>query len=123
MPRINNPYFPHPNVKCLINGGEKCMCSTSRYLDLPEDTKDCLIQPIKVGRSDAEALAPGKMWTPDTGFMELQDWANRLKLMEEQKKLKEEKEKMEARKAKEARERRRVKTEKKEKYDGKDLRW
>jgi hypothetical protein len=102
--QIRNPYFPHPNVKCLIDE-DTCMCATGRHLEIPDDARSVIIQPIAGGRSDAEVLAPGKAWTPDLGFMELDVWADRMKVMEEKKKLQEEKDAMAARKAKEARER------------------
>ena len=103
--KIRNPYWPHPNTRFLINDGESCMCSTAREVDLPEDTKSVLIQPVDKGRSDAQALAPGKMWTPEHEFMELDVWADRVKVQQEKAKLEAEREKDAKRRAKEAKER------------------
>lgn len=81
------------------------LVTTGSEVDAPEDVVDCLIEPVRTGRSDSEAVAPGLMWSPETGIMSLKAYSQKLDLAEQQKKLKADQEAMAARKAKEARER------------------
>jgi len=89
----------------MPGGRTEVITTTLKDFDVPDEALSCLIEPIKFGRSDAPVLCPGRMWSPDTGMVDLQTWKDRVEMEKQKKQMQADMEKAAARKAKEARER------------------
>jgi hypothetical protein len=81
------------------------MLPAGQELEVPDNANEVLIEPLSKGRSDAVAVAQGRIWSKAWGLMELEDHLKKMQLQEEEANLRKRQEKDRKRKEKEARER------------------
>ena len=112
--KINSPFGPCPSIRCRCRTSEGrevvCMTADAIEVEIPDDTREALVEAVLGGRSDAPAVS-SRMWTPEKGFMDVESFIGMKQVEAEQLRLEAEKEKERKRKEKEARERAKPKPE------------
>jgi hypothetical protein len=92
--KIQNPFRGVPNTRCRCKtpkGEFVSVASNAVELEIPDDSIEVLIEAIKSGKSDGEAWS-SRMWCPERGVMDVQDYLQKMQIEEEKKQLKEKRE-------------------------------
>lgn len=87
--KIRNPFRGVPNVRCRCKtpkGEHVSVQSDVIELDIPDDSIEVLIEAIDSGKSTGRAWS-SRMWCPERGVMDVQDYLQKKKLEEEKKEL------------------------------------
>jgi hypothetical protein len=85
---IPNPWPYHPHVRCTrASDGAVSICPAGPELDVP-DADEILVEAIQFGRSDAPAVAPGKVWSKTWGHLDVEDHMKKVALAQQEAQLK-----------------------------------
>jgi len=84
--KIPNPWPNYPMARCRCMPSESVVTQSTRgELEVPDGSTEVMIEPVKHGRPNAEAVAQGRMWTEKWGLLEVGDYMKKVELEADEK--------------------------------------